>query len=322
MPEHLKQKVIVGISFAAVVYVGLSVWSNGAELAEALRSFSWAYLIPLLVLATSNYLLRFLKWQYYLVALGLQIPAWPSLLIFLSGFSMAVTPGKLGEVIKSYLLKDRYGIPMSRTAPIVVADRLTDLAALLMLTAVGAVSFHYGERAIIVITALLLVALVLLSQERAFRAVVRTTRRFRLVRRYESVLETLYASTAILIRPRALLITIPVAVVAWLAEGLAFYLTFKALHVPGDVLTALFIYSFSMIIGAVSFLPGGLGLTEATMAGLLVARDIGRAQAAAATIIVRLVTLWYAILIGAIALLLFQKAPRNTGERVARKEVA
>src|SRR5207249_4789587 len=84
-----------------------------------------------------NYLLRFLKWELYLRRLGVRIPLSDSFLIFLSGFSLTVTPGKVGEVLKSYLLREAHGVPMARTAPIVVAERLTDLVALALLAVVG-----------------------------------------------------------------------------------------------------------------------------------------------------------------------------------------
>jgi uncharacterized protein (TIRG00374 family) len=72
---------------------------------------------------------------------------------------------------------------------------------------------------------------------------------------------------------------------------------------------ALFIYAFSMLVGALSFLPGGLGGAEATMVALLMLNHIAQPQAVAATILIRLATLWFAVVLGVIALTLPERKP-------------
>ena len=48
-----------------------------------------------------------------------------SLLTFLSACVLTVTPGKVGEVLKSLLLFETHGVAVARTAPIVIAERVT-----------------------------------------------------------------------------------------------------------------------------------------------------------------------------------------------------
>ncbi|MQG72190.1 MAG: flippase-like domain-containing protein, partial [SAR202 cluster bacterium] len=85
------------------------------------------YLFAGLGLASANYLLRFLRWAYYLEVLKIDAPAGVSALVFLSGLAMSITPGKAGELVKCYLLNSRTGVPVSRSAPVVVMERLTDV---------------------------------------------------------------------------------------------------------------------------------------------------------------------------------------------------
>src|SRR5690606_24533469 len=104
------------------------------------------------------------------------------------------------------------------------------------------------------------------------------------------------------------------AVLAWLAECVGFALivgAFPGAEVPLGVATS--IYAATTIAGALSFLPGGLLVTEASMALLLVQAGSGvdQATAAAATILTRLATLWFAVGIGLVAMaLLRRRAPR------------
>ena len=75
---------------------------------------------------------------------------------------------------------------------------------------------------------------------------------------------------------------------------------------------ATFIYAATTVAGAVSFLPGGLGVQEGGMIGLLVAAGGGISEPAAfaATFVTRVCTLWYAVLVGVIALLVVRRAAR------------
>jgi uncharacterized membrane protein YbhN (UPF0104 family) len=62
-------------------------------------------------------------------------------------------------------------------------------------------------------------------------------------------------------------------------------------------------------------LPGGLGVTDATVAGMLILLiddpSMNRTVAAAATLIIRFATLWFAVIIGAIALALLERISRR-----------
>ena len=95
----------------ALFYVGFAAYSGFHKVMDALAHFAWATAAGALALAALNYLLRFLKWELYLRRLGVRIPLRDSFGIFLSGFSLTVTPGKVGEVLKSYLLREAHGVP-------------------------------------------------------------------------------------------------------------------------------------------------------------------------------------------------------------------
>src|SRR5437016_4808037 len=104
----------------------LAFYADAPRMLVALAHFRWEFLPLILAFTTFNYGWRFVKWQYYLKRLQIRLPFGTSLLIFLSGLSMAITPGKVGELLKSYFLKRVTGVPASRTSPIIVAERLTD----------------------------------------------------------------------------------------------------------------------------------------------------------------------------------------------------
>src|SRR4051812_32990153 len=163
--NKLLPRVLLGVAAGVAIYLAFSIWAGARDVGAALRGFSWAAAAGALGLAFANYLVRFLRWQYYLRVLGLAVPAGESFLVFLGGFALTITPGKLGEAVKAFLLRESRGIPATRTAPIVIAERFTDLVGLLLLAGVGIFTFHVDRRFLAAGAALIGLGLLVVSVE-------------------------------------------------------------------------------------------------------------------------------------------------------------
>src|SRR5262249_38520940 len=100
--NRLVTRVVLGVAAGVAVYIGLSIGADARDVAAALRSFRWPLAAAACLLAACNYLVRFGRWQYYLRLLGYRVPARDSLTVFLAGFALTVTPGKLGEAVKAF----------------------------------------------------------------------------------------------------------------------------------------------------------------------------------------------------------------------------
>lgn len=308
--KKLLGKVILGVTAGVAIYVGFSIWAGARSVGQALAEFHWLLALAALGLATLNYLVRFVRWHYYLKLLGLDVPVGHSLLVFLGGFSLTVTPGKLGEAVKALLLRESHGIAASRTAPIVIAERFSDLMGLLLLACVGIFTFKTDPRFLIVGAGLIGFGLVVVSVAPVANFFLDLCARMPVIKRATPKLREAYATTATLLRPQALILGLLLSVVSWFFECAAFWAVVHGF--PGasvGVQAATFIYASMTIAGALSFLPGGLGVTEAGMLALLgeLASGCTRSVAAAATFITRLCTLWFAVVVGIGALLLFAR---------------
>ena len=136
--QNLRGKILLSVLLGVVVYAGVTFFVDYNDVASSLAGFNWALLPLILVLTTMNYLFRFVKWEYYLRLIGVRgLKRRDSFLIFFSGLGMVITPGKVGEWLKSYLLREVHGTPITRSAPILIAERLTDSIALLIICAAG-----------------------------------------------------------------------------------------------------------------------------------------------------------------------------------------
>jgi glycosyltransferase 2 family protein len=303
---------VAGIALYALI---AAAYGDFSKVAEHLRRFPLGPLLLGTLLASLNYAFRFWRWQRYLKLLEVPVPALPSLGIFLAGFALTITPGKVGEVLKSYLLKARYGTPMARTAPIVLAERLTDLIALLLLGLCGVGTLMSGGERWLTLVGFGLCAalLVVIASRRLAHGVIDLGGRLLPARLREGLVPRLhefYDSTALLLRAGPLLMGVSLSVLAWLCECVAFLVILRAFPgVQSTLLVATFIYAMMTVAGALAFVPGGLGVTESGMALLVVRLCPGADQstAVAATLLVRLVTLWFAVALGLGALVVLRR---------------
>lgn len=316
--NQIFRKLIYSLAFAVVVYLIMVIWGSRNDLALAFSKFNWTYAPIILLLALANYILRFIKWQYYLNILAIVIPRKSSFLIHMSGLAFSITPGKLGEVVKSYFLKKGFGQPISKTAPIVLADRLADLLALVILCLVGSTGFSYAQTFIRFFGLVIVLLLLAITIRPIGQVIITFLLKFKFLKKRAGKIQTLYNSSADLLRWERLFIPLTISIISWGLEAIAFYLVFLGFGLELSISAAIFIYSFSTIIGAVSMLPGGLGSTEGMIAGLLRLVKIDSGVAVLATLIIRVATLWFAVLLGLIFLgLTEQKFNSNLEQALA-----
>jgi uncharacterized protein (TIRG00374 family) len=301
----LGRGVLIAVLLAVCVFAVLSVASDLSELGESLASFRLPALAAALGLVLGNYVLRFLRWQYYLRALDVRVEPSLSALVFLAGFVMSVTPAKMGEVLKSFLLREYRGIDIARTASIVVAERLLDLVALVLLVSLSGMGVPHG-RLIALAGALLVAGLTVVCTVRPLglwllAQLARLTFLARLVPQLRQAYDALHALT----RPRPFVIGALFAALGWALECVATWCLFQGFaDAPMEIAGASFGYAAGTLAGALAMLPGGLGVAELGMSGLfrVASPTLSLATAAAATILVRLCTLWFGVALGGIAL--------------------
>jgi glycosyltransferase 2 family protein len=293
---------------AIVVVIGIAailMLEDVRDLGERLDGFAWGAFVLACGLAIANYAIRFVRWQLYLKHQQIVVPLGSSALVFGAGLSLSITPAKLGELIKSYLLRELHHVPATRTAPIVVAERVTDLAALLLIALVGVAAYGLPATVVIAGTTLIVVGLLLLTVPAPALALIDGVTTPLWMRRFRTPIRKMYEELAGLCSPGLLMTSTVLGVAAWGCECIGFAAVVNAFpEVHIDLGIAAVIYAVTTIAGALSFLPGGLGVTEGAMTLLLVqhAVHIDRATAIDATLLTRVATLWLALVLGLVFL--------------------
>jgi uncharacterized protein (TIRG00374 family) len=299
--RHLKA-LLVSVLVASGGYLAAALWSGWEEVIGGVSQVGAAGILAALAMSLANYGLRFARWQMYLAALGCRVPLLASARIYLAGFALTTTPAKAGEAIRSIFLK-RWGVGYATSVAAFVSERLSDLVAVVLLTFLGLTLYPAARPLVVFGAAVVLLLLVLLSQERAMKRWRERMRdgegriRHLLHHFLRALLEARRCHTLQLV-----LVATILSVTAWSAEAVALHWIVQWLGSGLPLAFTVFVYAVSMLAGALSFLPGGLGGTEAVMIGLLMWKGVPAPQAVTATVLIRLATLWFAVGLGLIAL--------------------
>jgi len=311
MSNDLRRKILLSILFALLVYMAFVFWSDWRALKTALSDFPWLWLPVVIGLTLVNYVGRLLKWHWYLRLLNIPIDRAESARIFGVGMLMVMTPGKAGEFLKSYMVKNVTGTPIAVTAPVVVAERMTDGVAMLLLASVGLFAFPDPKArwvAAIVFINFLITVIVIQNRPLSLR-ILGFGKHLPVVSRFADHLYSFYESSYLIFRPRNLLISLIIGVISWVAEGIAYFVVlvgFGAELSARTLLIAIFIFCISTVIGAVFATPGGLGGVEGSLIALSSSLLVMATPVAiASALLVRFCTLWLGVSIGVVSFALW-----------------
>ncbi|MEM4736139.1 MAG: lysylphosphatidylglycerol synthase transmembrane domain-containing protein [Candidatus Thorarchaeota archaeon] len=311
-------------ALAIVVYLVLALYAKIEDVLSALSTVPMWILPTMMVLSFTNYLIRFGKWQYFLGKVGVSIRPSDSFKVFLAGFTLTATPGKMGEMVKGIFCKDLTGAPIAKTSPIVLSERLTDMLALVVLAAVGYIGgLSQGNELVLmaIVGALVLLAAIVLGKREFYQKIVRRLVKSRGLNRFSDSCDHVEDTMVRTLTPRSLIWTTGISIPGWFVECVELWLLLSVLTGLGTpslsseslvlLAQATFVHAGASVVGAVLvFLPGGLGGYEGFAQAVLErVLGIARASAFAAVLIIRSVTLWFSVAVGFVALSML---PRKT----------
>ena len=305
---RLRKNLVLALALGAAVYLILAILSDLDKLAAALDSFNYALIPAILGLVALSYVGRFFRWMYYLRVLKVSVPTGINAALFASGLSMTISPGKLGEVLKSVFVRRVSGAPIARTAPAVVAERATDGTGMVALGFLGAFALNLPPWTMLMFLAVAVFGIAVLRSKRLSLAAERILLKLPLVNRFAPHLRDFHGASNALLGTRPLVVGTVISLFSWGLECTGVYLCAVGLGADRPFLLIVFVFAVSSLLGVVSMLPGGIGAVEAGLYGQFVAvANLSTGLAGALTLVIRLATLWFATLLGICGLLLVRR---------------
>ena len=291
--------VIIG---AITLYAIFLMITDFSLIASKISNFQINYLPIILVVVPLGWLVLFLRWTFLLKNANISIPVRESIKIYLAGFAF-VLPAKFGELVKSQIMKTKYDIPYKTTTSLVLTERLYDLAGAIAVSFLGLLSIGVGIYIITVALALLIIIFAMISSRSFFNHIINFIGKIKFLQKFQQSLSDSYETVRISTRPKIAFIGILTTSIFWLLESLGVYFVLLAFGIDIiDYFSVVSIYASSLILGAVSFIPGGLGVAEGSLVGMLNAQGVEISMAFVLVVLIRIFTLWYGVIAGFISL--------------------
>ena len=313
----LNKIIIIIIAFVGL-YAAFFIVSDIRTIYDKISNFKIEFLPIIILLVTSGWFVLFARWQLLLQNSKIFIPKKDSMLIFFSGFAMTIIPGKVGELIKSQLLKTKFGIPRSRTVPIVMLEQLYTMFGLVFLSFFGIWYFELGAYIIGFFTALLIFAFIMISSKKVFNKLIAILGKRKFTSKFAEPLSSSYDTIKKSTRGPIAFYSSTLSIIFWLIEAVVVYLVLLSFGIENlEFLRVIPTYATSIMLGVLSLLPMGLGVVEGSLASFFSLQGISVSLSLTIVVIIRIFTRWYAVTVGFLALKLsgglsFNEKPTNS----------
>ena len=294
--------ILILIAVVAIYAIFLFI-SDYNIISEKISNFKINYLPLILLLVSASWVPLIIKWHFLLKNCEIDIPLTKSILVFLSGTAFEITPGQIGALMKSQILKTIYNIPRTKTAPIVLVEKVYDFIGAILASIIGIIIL--GVYPYLIVIAILVLAVIFFfmyyrpASELFFKRITKLKFFSKYIENISESYKTVQKSTNVKVATVCILL----AVTYWFIISAAAYYILIGFDINTlDYLKVLAIYVTSILLGAISFIPAGIGITEGTLAGLLTLEGIGVSAALILSVMIRILTLWYSVGVGFIAL--------------------
>jgi len=309
----LDNRIYIVIIAIIVLYFIFLVISDLGEVYAQLNKMDTNYLPIILLLIPLCWIVLFTRWNLLLKNSNVYVPVKDNLKIYLSGFALSITPGKVGELIKSQLLKNKFGIPREKTAPIVLVEQLYNIIGIIGVSILGLWYFEFGAHIILIAASLLVIILILISSKRLFEKFLTLLSRIKFLSQYTSAFSNSYDVLRKSTRGWVVVYASALSIAFWLIESVIAYfvlLSFGINHI--EFLSVITTYTSSIILGVASFLPLGIGVVEGSLAGFFTLQGVDVSIALTLVIFIRIFTRWIAVSVGFVSLKLSGGFSLNT----------
>ena len=300
---RLDNRLILVLVAVVGIYAILLFISDFSIISEKISNFKTNYLPLILLLVSVSWIPMIVKWHFLLKNCEIDVPLRKSIAVFFAGIAFEITPGQIGSLIKSQLLKTSSNIPRTKTIPIIVAEKVYDLIGAVLASIIGIIIL--GMDFYLIIIAILALAVIFFfmfyrpASEIFFKRITKT----KFFSKYIDNMSEFHAIIQKSTNVKAATICILLGVTYWFIISAAAYYTLIAFDINVlDYLTVLAIYTTSILLGAISFVPAGIGVTEGSIAGLFTLNGIDVSTALILSVMIRVLTLWFSVSVGFIAL--------------------
>jgi len=286
-----------------IFYVAFAIYYDANQFLESLEKVNLYFIIPILLSFLAGILVKSLRQMLFLRHLGIKIPLKQNTIIYLAGLSMLITPAGLGEMIKSHFLLKKYNQPVSKTLPLVLVERYHDALAILCILIIFSIitGTTFLTIPVLIIGTLLFVSLIVIRSRKLFPMFQKVIRKVKIFQTLENHSIEFNKSLVSFTSKKIFFSGWLVGITAWSFDALGIFLCFQAFELDFDFFTSALLGLSSIIFGALSLIPGGVGVTEVSFVQLLSLYGIESSISSSLALFFRLQSIWFVTCIGIVA---------------------
>jgi len=301
---NLKQKAFILIIAIVFFYALILLISDLNQIVTQLSAIKVEYYIPIFALMTITLLITAWRYQLILKKLDIQMSYKDCFTIFVAGLSMLITPAGSGAMIKSYILKKKIGASISSTAPIIIYEKWLELVSVIVVVGVLLLWANFLASQIVFIIGVILIgaSFFIFRNSAGLNFLNKLLTKFKFLKKFEINIAEFKKTTATLTKPSAIAEFLSLSLITKFIPLIIVFLIFESLNSGLDFFSSGQIYFTSVLIGVLSFIPGGIIVTETSMLGMLLNNNVDFSSASVLVLMLRLVTTWIPVILGFIVL--------------------
>ena len=295
-------KAILVICITVAIYAFFLIWSDAGKVSEEIKKFKFEYVPLIITLVVAGWFCLFARWELLLKHHGIKIPRKKNMQIYFSGFALGVIPGKVGDLIKSQLLKTNFNISRTVSAQIVIIEQIYTIIGLILVSIIGMLYFEIGAYVIGSFIIFLIAIMSVIQSQKLFKKIFNI---FKKRKKIGKIIEPLSESHEILrnsTRGKIFFYASGLSTIYWILECSAVFVILLAFGIELEIFVMIPTYTSSIILGVVSFLPLGIGVVEGSLTSFFTLHGIEVSVALTLVIIIRIFTRWISVCFGFIAL--------------------
>ena len=300
-------KLIIVILIIAIFNIGFIIISDFESVLESILNFKIEFLFPIFGFILLGTLVKGIRQQFLLNTAGIKIPITKSILLHYAGYSLTLTPGGSGEFIKTYYLKKKFGYNISKSLPVFIVEKFYDMLSISVIIILLFFLLQMVEIIIIIFIIILVgIALTITTSKSFFNLSSKIFTKIPFFKKHIISLEDFQNSIKNIIKEK-ILVKISLSIFSFILYSIGIYLVFVGFNLDLDILFTTFVTFTSILFGYITFLPGGIGVTEISVVGFLTNEGINLSLATSIMLLLRLTGWWFLTIIGIISTKLFLK---------------
>jgi len=281
--------------------------SDVTKILDNIKNMKFSYFILAIVLWVASNLVRVFRWHIFLKEIDDKVPFKANIVYYLAGFAFILSPGRIGEVIRSPYLKRDYGISVSKTAPIVFVERFYDLLGMILVLSVGLIFIEFEKTVLVIPLTLVFVIIVVFKNKKLLFGLLGKLDKIKFLKNIKTDFEESYNSVLKIIKIKFLVLGVATSIMTYLLQAISIYFLVLGLNSFLSLEEIFVVFGVSQFVAALSFVPGGVGVFEGGVVGLFVFFDIPYDVAVTTTILIRLIGTGLFTAIGMICLKIISK---------------